>query len=247
MPYKSDAQRKFMHAKHPDIAKRWDKEYPDQKDLPEHVKKSSVEQRLILHSAIKLASQVKQGGVMDLIERLGAKVGPMVGEHVMSPVAKGVESVAGGSLGSFGAGLAKKVAPYTQKATSYLNNAGNMPNKVMSEAGDLLDTTHAVDMSHMGHMGPATMPTAASPNAARNIGLATVGGVGGLGAMGMLGHANRDKEASIGTPYTDGVLSWCLKNKLNSEQVLDLLEKGAEQTGKAGQECKAFLDRLLSE
>ncbi|HEY6021258.1 MAG TPA: hypothetical protein VIY48_15550 [Candidatus Paceibacterota bacterium] len=26
MPYKSDAQRKFMHAKHPDIAKRWDKE-----------------------------------------------------------------------------------------------------------------------------------------------------------------------------------------------------------------------------
>lgn len=26
MPYKSDAQRKFMHAQHPDIAKRWDKE-----------------------------------------------------------------------------------------------------------------------------------------------------------------------------------------------------------------------------
>jgi hypothetical protein len=26
MPYKSDKQRKFMHAKHPEIAKRWDKE-----------------------------------------------------------------------------------------------------------------------------------------------------------------------------------------------------------------------------
>jgi hypothetical protein len=26
VPYKSDKQRKFMHAKHPDIAKRWDKE-----------------------------------------------------------------------------------------------------------------------------------------------------------------------------------------------------------------------------
>ena len=37
MPYKSDAQRKFMHAKHPEIAKRWDKEYPEQKHLPEHV------------------------------------------------------------------------------------------------------------------------------------------------------------------------------------------------------------------
>ena len=27
MPYKSEAQRKFMHAQHPEIAKRWDKEY----------------------------------------------------------------------------------------------------------------------------------------------------------------------------------------------------------------------------
>lgn len=27
MPYKSAKQRAFMHAKHPDIAARWDKEY----------------------------------------------------------------------------------------------------------------------------------------------------------------------------------------------------------------------------
>jgi len=27
MPYKSEKQRKFMHAKHPEIAERWDKEY----------------------------------------------------------------------------------------------------------------------------------------------------------------------------------------------------------------------------
>lgn len=26
MPYKSDKQRRFMHAKHPEIAKRWDAE-----------------------------------------------------------------------------------------------------------------------------------------------------------------------------------------------------------------------------
>jgi hypothetical protein len=25
-PYRSDKQRKYMHAKHPEIAKRWDKE-----------------------------------------------------------------------------------------------------------------------------------------------------------------------------------------------------------------------------
>lgn len=41
MPYKSDAQRKFMHAKHPEIAGKWDKEYPEQSDLPEHVTKKN--------------------------------------------------------------------------------------------------------------------------------------------------------------------------------------------------------------
>jgi hypothetical protein len=27
MPYKSEKQRKFLHAKHPDIAAKWDKKY----------------------------------------------------------------------------------------------------------------------------------------------------------------------------------------------------------------------------
>jgi hypothetical protein len=27
MPYRSERQRRFMHAKHPDIAARWDEEY----------------------------------------------------------------------------------------------------------------------------------------------------------------------------------------------------------------------------
>jgi hypothetical protein len=44
-PYKSDAQRKFMHAKHPKIAARWDKEYPNQKNLPEHVKKKKKKKK----------------------------------------------------------------------------------------------------------------------------------------------------------------------------------------------------------
>jgi hypothetical protein len=34
MPYKSKAQIKFMHAKHPEIAKRWDKKYAVPKNLP---------------------------------------------------------------------------------------------------------------------------------------------------------------------------------------------------------------------
>lgn len=34
MPYVSEAQRGYMHAKHPEIAERWDREYPNQGPLP---------------------------------------------------------------------------------------------------------------------------------------------------------------------------------------------------------------------
>ena len=35
MPFKSKAQRKWMHANKPDMAKRWEKETPKGKRLPE--------------------------------------------------------------------------------------------------------------------------------------------------------------------------------------------------------------------
>lgn len=39
MPFQSEAQRRFLWAKHPDIAKRWSAEYPDSnKNLPERKK-----------------------------------------------------------------------------------------------------------------------------------------------------------------------------------------------------------------
>lgn len=34
MPFRSEAQRRFMYARHPKIAERWSKETPDRK-LPE--------------------------------------------------------------------------------------------------------------------------------------------------------------------------------------------------------------------
>jgi hypothetical protein len=42
MPYKSDAQRRFMHAKHPEIAKRWDDKYGKTGDLPERKHKKAL-------------------------------------------------------------------------------------------------------------------------------------------------------------------------------------------------------------
>ena len=39
MPFKSTAQRKFLYAKHPKIAKRWEAETPKGKKLPTHARK----------------------------------------------------------------------------------------------------------------------------------------------------------------------------------------------------------------
>ena len=39
MPFRSQAQRKFLYAKHPSIAKRWEAETPKGKKLPKRVKK----------------------------------------------------------------------------------------------------------------------------------------------------------------------------------------------------------------
>lgn len=38
MPFKSQSQRKFLYAEHPDIAERWEKETPKGKKLPDKVK-----------------------------------------------------------------------------------------------------------------------------------------------------------------------------------------------------------------
>lgn len=34
MPFKSKAQRRYMHSQHPDIASRWEHEYPTPARLP---------------------------------------------------------------------------------------------------------------------------------------------------------------------------------------------------------------------
>lgn len=36
MPFQSEAQRRYLWLKHPEVAKKWAKEYPSQKDLPKH-------------------------------------------------------------------------------------------------------------------------------------------------------------------------------------------------------------------
>jgi len=42
MPFKSQAQRRFLHAKHPTIAKRWEHEYPVKAPLPQKKAKAKT-------------------------------------------------------------------------------------------------------------------------------------------------------------------------------------------------------------
>lgn len=54
MPFKSEKQRRYLWLKHPDIAKRWAKEYPNQKDLPMRVSDKDSEKE----SAAAILSRV---------------------------------------------------------------------------------------------------------------------------------------------------------------------------------------------
>jgi hypothetical protein len=40
MPFKSRQQRRFLHATHPEMAKRWEAETPKGKPLPKKAKKA---------------------------------------------------------------------------------------------------------------------------------------------------------------------------------------------------------------
>ena len=58
MPFKSEAQRRFMFAKHPKMAKEWASHTPKGADLPEHVKKSEDENTITLEQCfVKIAKK----------------------------------------------------------------------------------------------------------------------------------------------------------------------------------------------
>lgn len=55
MPFKSEAQRKWMHDNHPEMAKKWENETPNKTKLPDRVDKP-VKRRAPRMSKLKLPS-----------------------------------------------------------------------------------------------------------------------------------------------------------------------------------------------
>ena len=64
MPFKSEAQRRFMYAQHPEIAKRWQKHTGKGADLPEKVdKKKKKEKKAAYELGFKIGcKQAARGG-----------------------------------------------------------------------------------------------------------------------------------------------------------------------------------------
>jgi len=56
MPFSSHAQRKFMYARHPEIAKRWRKESGPQRGLPAYSRKTPRQ-----HMIRKFAKERRRG------------------------------------------------------------------------------------------------------------------------------------------------------------------------------------------
>ena len=61
MPFKSNAQRRWMYANHPEMAKEWSEHTPKGVKLPEHVKKAA----LIEAIKFKIAKDLLSGGAAD--------------------------------------------------------------------------------------------------------------------------------------------------------------------------------------
>jgi hypothetical protein len=75
MPFKSEAQRRLMYAKHPKIAKRWQKHTPKGADLPERVKKASTLGLVLGIMSIKQAAALPGVGarIGGLLRTLGGR------------------------------------------------------------------------------------------------------------------------------------------------------------------------------
>jgi len=219
MPFKSEAQRRFMYAKHPEIAKRFQKHTPKGADLPEHVKKSAQEA---------------------IAEALGEKQAAPFGYDV-----KRLQE-AGGRL--YEAGL-KGLGNLGAHTSSVLGDLGiPHPERYITTGSPKASFTADLIKVLGGASGPLPTDALRRARlvGAGTLGAGALGAYGLYrGLKSLLGKKEEPKtaEVRIGTGFTDGFLKCCLDKGLTGEQVADMLEKGAELKDRTGSECRGLLER----
>lgn len=128
MPFESESQRRYMWANHPTLAKKWSKEYPDQKNLPykktedkkcdkscgSEKKANETVDNIGLHLADMSAKNPGQFSMLG--GALGAGLGGLAGAGLGAVVPnknKKRNALLGGALGALaGGGMGYAASPY---------------------------------------------------------------------------------------------------------------------------------------
>jgi len=82
MPFKSEAQRRFMYARHPKIAKKWEKHTPKGKKLPKKIKKEKT---------AKEAFELKIHNILELLFEAGISKGAGSSVKGATSISKGLD------------------------------------------------------------------------------------------------------------------------------------------------------------
>ena len=147
--------------------------------------------------------------------------------------------------------LDPKSQPPAPAADVLPNRIGGMPTPAAGKEHSLLSGVHrnAGLMGRKLHQMTGRVLPVSSHAMGYGAGALGAAGLYGLGRMLFGGGGEEGKTASderLGSPFTDGFLTYCINNKLQGEKVAEMIEKGAALEDRTGKECKAFLDKVLS-
>ena len=96
-PFRSTAQRKWMYANHPEMAKHWEAVTPKSRKLPEHVKKTAALYILIREAMIRGLEKLGGSGPVSVTDERGnilnlfPDVGPTIEDLNVSRTSKLIE------------------------------------------------------------------------------------------------------------------------------------------------------------
>ena len=227
------------------MAKKWEKHTPKGKKLPEHVSKSAALNNVLAAHLEKQGHPLVTGAI-SLATRFGwpalkwfggqvAGMFPYVGLSYLMNRGGGGEAPQTGSAPQPGTTpLSSGPMPPMSQPVNPQYNPPNVHSTAQRPRPEFMPFNTQQAMPGLPHSQPAGMSA--------KIGAAAMNAATRTPAM---SSPVPQKKASLGTPFTDGMLMFCIEKGLSGEQVADLMQKGAELEGRQGQECQGLLERML--
>ena len=234
MPFKSEAQRGYMFANMPEMAKRWAAHTPKGKKLPKHVhhKKGGL---------LSSLSEKDAGVFHDVLTNFG-RMTANTAKHVGMPGLKNWTQGAGEDVKGNATGLVaaiRKLFPGVPADPGKIDvsDLKNNLNKAIEAREHALGSA-AAGVGAIGVGAPVLYNAFTNTDLPQETSLNT--------GKGDTSDEGTKVSECIGTPFTDGFLQCCLDKKLSGEQVATLLEKGAELKDRTGEECRGLIERMTA-